>query len=110
MVSQLECRPRTAASDVYAGCRGENGHRGIPGLDAEAFWMTLPLPPLFGLFHGVLLGAVGGALCGLDSDAGVSATVAAALGLVIGPVFVALIAALTLACIVHPRAGLPVPA
>ena len=77
-------------------------------IDQEAFWMTLPLPPLFGLFYGVLLGAVGGALCGLDGDAYISASAAATLGLLIGPVLVALVAAMTLACIVHFRPGLPV--
>jgi hypothetical protein len=75
----------------------------------ERFWMCLPLPPLFGLFHGLLLGTTIGVLCGFDPESGISASAGAALGLIIGPVLVATLAGLTLACIVDVDKELPLP-
>ena len=71
----------------------------------EMYWMSLAIPPLGGLFHGVFIGPLGGALCGIDSDS-VSAATGALLGLLVGPVFVAFVVAITSACIVDPGPGL----
>lgn len=67
----------------------------------EQFWVSVLLPPLFGLYHGVRVGATFGALCGLiDDEIGVSACTGAAWGLLVGPLLIAIVAGLTLACIV----------
>ncbi|MBI1916645.1 MAG: hypothetical protein HYS12_18210 [Planctomycetes bacterium] len=71
------------------------------------FGNYLALPPLFGLFHGVWLGALGGALCGLNTDWGFSAFAAAALGMVVGPISIAFVAGMTLAWTVEVDKGLP---
>ena len=73
----------------------------------ERFWMCLPLPPLAGLFHGVVFGPAVGALCGIDDESAVSACAGAAIGLLLGPVLVAFLAGLTLACIVDLNRRLP---
>lgn len=69
-------------------------------LAEEAFAMYLAIPPIFGLFHGVLLGSIGGALCALDSNWGVSASATALFGMLIGPVLVMLVAGMTLAFLI----------
>src|ERR1019366_5032434 len=81
-------------SEEYKRCMAE-----------QMYWMHLAVAPGFGLFHGVFIGPLGDALCGLDSDS-VSAATGAALGLLIGPVFVAFVVAITLGCIVPPGPGL----
>ncbi len=55
------------------------------------FWMCLPLAPLFGMFHGVLFGGIFGALGG-------SGSLGALCGVFIGPVLVACLASVTVAC------------
>ena len=76
-------------------------------LAEQIYWMCLPIPPLAGLFHGTLIGALVGALYGLDRNSGIPAAVTAALGLLVGPVYIAFIAAVTLACIVRLDPSLP---
>jgi hypothetical protein len=85
-----------ADTDEYKRCMAE-----------QTYWMCLPVAPLFGLLHGTLAGAVVGAFCGFDSESGVPASSGAALGLLVGPVFVSFVAALTLATLVRPDPGLP---
>jgi len=72
-------------------------------MDDKLFSMSLAVPPVAGLFYGTLLGAIVGALCGLDSDYGVAASAGAALGMLLGPVFLAFGAAITLACVAVGR-------
>ena len=69
----------------------------------DTFWMSLPIPPLFGLCHGVLAGAVVGALCGSGAAGALS-------GVLIGPVVIAFLAAVTLACSVEVGGNYPVGA
>jgi hypothetical protein len=68
-------------------------------IEEEMFWMSLPLAPLLGLFHGVLFGTILGALSGSGADG-------ALIGMLLGPVFIACIAALTLAVMVNVGTGL----
>jgi hypothetical protein len=70
--------------------------------DHEIYWWSMAVPPLGGLIYGLLFGGIGGALCGLDGESGITASEAAALGLIVGPVFLAAVGATTFACIVPP--------
>ena len=73
----------------------------------DTFLACVAVPPLFGLFYGIPLGAIGGALCALDRDLGIPASVTAALGMIIGYVYLSGIAALTCACVVSLDGALP---
>src|SRR5258708_303704 len=56
-------------SEEYQRCQKE-----------ESYWMTLALPPLYGICHGAGLGAYFGTLCGFDRDLGISAAAGASIG------------------------------
>jgi hypothetical protein len=64
---------------------------------AAAFGAYVALPPLFGLFYGVLLGPLVGALGPLDSS--FPAAVGAGVGVLVGPMLVSFLAGLALACV-----------
>jgi hypothetical protein len=88
LMDSLTCEGKTD-SEEFERCLAE-----------EAFAAYLAVPPFVGLFHGILLGAIGGALCGIDRDAGISASAGAALGVLVGPVLVAFVAGVAMASVV----------
>lgn len=71
-------------------------------IEEQGWSAYLALPPLSGLFHGFLLGGIGGALCSLDSHLNIDASTGAAVGLLVGPILVSGIASVTLAFLVPP--------
>jgi hypothetical protein len=92
----------TISSEEQGLHRAEESQRNREEWDMALY---LALPATFGLFHGILWGPLFGALLGLDDDVGFAASVGAVLGVVIGPVVVAFIAGVTLACIAGPIPG-----
>lgn len=70
-------------------------------LENSLYGMAMAVSPLFGLFYGTLAGGLIGALCPFSPELQVTSSRGALLGIVLGPVFVSLIASATCA-VMHP--------
>ena len=76
-------------------------------VEDEVFVDTLAGVPLVGLFYGVLLGPILGALWRPNIGMIASAFASAALGLLMGPVLLSALAGMTVACVYRPERRLP---
>ena len=66
----------------------------------ESFGMMAIAPPMCGLFHGALLGGIGGALCKLDPTLDITASQGALYGVLFGMVGIAFLAAVIFAVMI----------
>ena len=65
--------------------------------NGETWAMCSACPPMAGLFHGILLGGIGGAFCPLDRTFNISASQGALFGIMLGAIGISFLAAIVFA-------------
>jgi hypothetical protein len=96
-LSHLDARFRDERTQTEAVSRSSDD------VDEMAFAGTLAVMPLVGVFYGILLGPILGALWRPSIGTTVPASAGAALGLVVGPAWLSAVAGVAIACVYRPQ-------